>query len=220
MPNNDKQIYLFDIKKKKVIAVDTDDAIDKLYNLEVRMPTKKELGKKQDIQSVIHQLSKIDNKIPLFDTYSENIYVIAKYNVYYRVVYQHYRFPDKQILATISEKMNELEKNINKYTDANELILKKRQLRKYKLIIEFMNNFDIDVLFNTYMKVFYLYSPEAGKNITNCIRPSFIPQLRYINPYYTRSEIINMALNMEYKISDKYYEQAVGAGGSVVHRCA
>ena len=37
-----------------------------------------------------------------------------------------------------------------------------RKLRKYMLLIEFMESFDLDVLYNTYLKVFYKYSDFVG----------------------------------------------------------
>jgi len=75
-------------------------------------------------------------------------------------------------------------------------------------MLEFLSSFDIDILQTTYVWIFYYYSNEVGKNITTCIRPSFLPHLKHINPYYTRSELINLALNMELiKSTDKYYDQ-------------
>jgi hypothetical protein len=57
------------------------------------------------------------------------------------------------------------------------------------------------------MQVFYLYANEVGKNITTCKKPSFLPHFTHIKPYYTRSEVINLALNMNIKLEDKYYNQ-------------
>ena len=120
------------------------------------------------------QISKLNNKIPLYDVYSGNIYLIFKENVYARIIYDYYRFPDKNFADKNKEK-------------------------------NFLKNFDLEVLENTYVNIFYYYSNEIGKNITMCVRPSFLSHLTYISPYYTRSEIINMALNIGIIKPDKTY---------------
>ena len=74
-------------------------------------------------------------------------------------------------------------------------------------MIKFLESFNLDTLYKTYMQVFYLYANEVGKNITTCKKPSFLPHFIHIKPYYTRSEVINMALNMNIKLEDKYYNQ-------------
>lgn len=122
-------------------------------------------------------ISKINNKIPLYDIYSDNLFLIYKDNVYQRVIYNYYRFPDT---------------NFYKNT-------------KNQKIINFLNNFNLETLENTYIRVFYYYSNKVGKNLTQCIRPSFLSHLTYIKPYYTRSEVINMALNMRIIKPDRTY---------------
>lgn len=125
-------------------------------------------------------ISKIDDYIPLFDIFSETLFMISKDNVYKRVMWNSYRFPDKH--------------NLHKFPDK---------------IQHFMHTtYDLDVLENTYYKVIYKYSKEVGKDITYCKRPSFLPIFSYVKPYYTRNEIINMALNMEIIKSDMtYYDE-------------
>jgi hypothetical protein len=57
--------------------------------------------------------------------------------------------------------------------------------------INFMENFDLNVLEETYIKTFYYQSNKIGKNFTLCIKPSFLPFVN-INPYYNRDELIQM----------------------------
>lgn len=72
----------------------------------------------------------------------------------------------------------------------------------------FLKNYNLETLELTYIKIFYYYSNKVGKNITNCVKPSFLSHLTYLKPYYTRSEIINMALNMKLIKPDKtYYDE-------------
>ncbi|AYV84820.1 MAG: ADP-ribosyltransferase exoenzyme domain protein [Hyperionvirus sp.] len=74
-------------------------------------------------------------------------------------------------------------------------------------MVSFLNSFNNEILHDTYIRVFYFYANEVGKNITTCKRPSFLPHFTHISPYYSRSEVINLALNMGVELEDKYYEK-------------
>ena len=195
------------------------DAINKLYYLEATIPTVKQTesymktsqnleikkyfdkyGIKKGITLIKKNLSEQNEKIPLYDIYSENLYIVSKFNVYNRVVHQHYRFPTKGFLNKLkADREIKIKQNL---TD----ILEKRKLRKLELLIEFLESFDLNILYKTYTNVFYSYANEVGKNITTCRRPSFMSHFNHINPYYSRSEIINLSLNMGIKLEDKYYD--------------
>lgn len=156
-------IYKLDIINDKYIFNNTNKILDKNYFV--------------NLNNLKKDISKINNKIPLYDVYSNNLYLIFRDNVYNRVIYDYYRFPDSFFYNKI----------------------------KNKKITDFLNNFDLPTLENTYINIFYYYSNKVGKNLTLCLRPSFLSHLTYIKPYYTRSEVINMALNMELIKPDKTY---------------
>jgi hypothetical protein len=211
-----ENIYLFNIKNNEIENINKDDSMEKIYFLEYRLPTSKEidehmdkntfnkfnLNKSSDIHNKIkYTLSKIENKVPLYDAYTENIYLINRHNVYNRVMHQHYRFPDKDLIDEIKDKKNKHRGNKND-------VIKDRKNRKVNLMIDFMNNFDADILYDTYVKVFYKYSEHVGKENTVCKNISFLSQFHHMKPYLTRSEIINLALNFDIDIpKDKYLEQ-------------
>jgi hypothetical protein len=184
---------------------------------------------KDAIQIIKDSISKINNVVPLYDEYSKNLYIIARDHVYSRVIYQHYRFPDEAMVNDMKKRRSELEKDVEEIIKTNEkeqnlsdfgkefkieythkepssyFIL--REYRKLTLMIKFLNSFNLSILKDTYIMVFYYYSNEVGKNITTCKRPSFLPHFGHIKPYYTRSELINLALNLgKIKPSDKYYD--------------
>ena len=131
--------------------------------------------------------------------------MIGKLNVYHRVVHNSYRFPEQYLLNELAEQKNKLELSIKKHNIDDPIIL--RKVRKFQLILDFMTNFDLQTLYDTYMKVFYKYSKLVGKETTLCKHSSFDPKFYHITPYYTRNEIINMALNLEIDVPDKYLEQ-------------
>lgn len=229
-------------------VADKNDVMDDLYFLKATVPkpgdierllktSSKEIknffskyGDVKDAIRVIKQdISKIDNKTPLYDEYSKNLYLITRNKVYPRVIYNHYRFPDKTLFNILKKRKKKLEGKIQDISEAEEIKLSLddfskdhkihyqlqsssyfiiREYRKLSLMIKFLNSFDLDILEDTYIKTFYFYSNEVGKDITICKRPSFLPHFRHIDPYYTRGELINLALNLEIiKPSDKYYDK-------------
>jgi hypothetical protein len=190
-------ILLYDKVKEKIREYKENDVMDELYYLRARLPTNKEI-KDNILTQIKKDISKVYNKLPLYNIYSDNLYLINDINVYNRVVYNNYRFPSKEYIEITKKKYKELEKNIDNYS-GDVLILKKRKLKKYKVSIEFMENFDLEELYKTYIKVFYEYSPEVGKKITLCEKPSFATYFKHITPYYTKNEIINLSLNMGLK---------------------
>lgn len=238
-------IILLDVETNKLVEVEAKNAIVQLYFLKVKVPSvedvKKNKGKlrkefdpdiEQKIKMIRMKLSKQSEKIPLYDFYSDNIYIVTKENVYERVTKSNYRFPNKIVLNDIHVKAKILKKNIagleeetlnkeigeviektdkksvEKYNSLKTRLLELRKYRKYNLMLNFMKSFYLDTLFMTFTKIFYLYGVD-GKNITTCKRPSYATNLFTVNPYYSRSEIINIALNMELiKPDNTYYDSS------------
>jgi hypothetical protein len=139
----------------------------------------------EEIKKII---SSISTQIPLFDILSQNIYLINEEEVYYYVKDKHYRLPTLDVLEFL------------------EMYNSKIESKKYKKLLHknivFLKNYNFDILFDTYLHVIYKNSNQIGKNITFCQRPSFL-QYSSNNPYYTRSEIINLALNLNIIKPDK-----------------
>lgn len=235
------QIILYDNEDNKLKYFDRDDVLDAIYFQRARLPNKQQIetylknktdlkikkyfqnkSVEEQIKKIQKKISKIDLKIPLYDEFSRNIYLIDRSNVYQRVVYQSYRFPDdhmlqvfkkrkKQLEPKIKKSDNKKEKNLGEFekiTKMHYIKMNEREYHKLELMIDFMEQFDLEVLKDTYVKAFYYYANEVGKNITVCLRPSFLPHFRHISPYYSRSELINLALNLEIiKPSGIFYDQ-------------
>lgn len=220
-------ILLYYFRKEKVIETNKNNVLDDLYNLRARLPTEKEMKTRDKYLTNKIAISRINNKVPLYDVFSNNLYLINKEMVYHRVIRQHYRFPNETIINNIKEEIKELEKKYTNedletfktqnlsdiqlsdedYQSTKNKILETRKLRKFQLILDFLSNFDLKTLFDTYVRTFYYHSKEVGKNLTECKRPSFLPHFRHVEPYYSRSELINLGLNMEIiKSNNKYYE--------------
>jgi len=177
------------IKTDKLEVINSTDAINKLYYTLANLPNISEINEYNKKNNTTFELEKMKeiissttSAIPLFDIVSQNIYLVQANQVFEYVKDKYYRVANKKIY-------NFLKQNYEK-----------TESKKLKNIIEkninFLNNYNFDILFNTYLKVIYTNSNQIGKNITDCKRISFLPYLN-ISPYYSRSEIINMALNLK-----------------------
>lgn len=235
---------MYIIEKNTLEYVKHEDVITELYLLKIRVPTEKNVIEytkryktsgvgdvsiidffgsniRYGIKKIKKELSKIDNKIPLYDIYTENLYLVDRKYIYDKVMTESYRFPKKELLETLKTRRDTIQhdiKELSKYTSeiennvakgesldmiTNETFDKFQEkklliiaLNKINMGLDFMDSFDLKILYNTYVNALYTYSSKLGKNLTLCKRPSFAYQFKHITPYYTRAEIINMALNM------------------------
>jgi hypothetical protein len=190
---------LLNINNKLENIKDTEVLYNLYYNL-AELPTKinKESkstslqdSKSTSLQNLKDEISKIDNYIPLYDIFSRNIYLIKPEEIYNKVTNLYYRPLNKELydyLKSIKTK----DKSYKEKLDKN---------------IKFMDNFNLKILEDTYIKTFYYQSNKIGKNFTLCIKPSFLPFVN-INPYYNRDELINMGLNLKViKEDNTFYDK-------------
>ena len=83
--SSNNSCYLLNIKNDKIENIDCTDALNKLYYLEYTVPDKNQLidfaDKHIDVNTIIKNnkinLSKIEDSIPLYDIYTDNIYLIG-----------------------------------------------------------------------------------------------------------------------------------------------
>ena len=204
-------VILFNKETEKLELIEKDNVIDSFYYLDYRIPTQVDIDNNKDktlnsyltgnniIENIKNKISEVDTMVPLYDTYSDNLYLISQSNVYTRVVKDHYRFPDNILYKELLER-----KKVKNITDDP---LRERKRRKLDLMLEFLSNFDLEKLSKAYANIFYHYSNEVGKNITLCKRPSFLTYFTHITPYYSRTELINLGLNLNViQPSQDYYD--------------
>ena len=194
-----KTVPLYNIKDNAIKYVPIENAIKYLYKQTDRIPTDTEL-KQFDINETANdirtKISMNDSYIPLYDAYTQFIYLIQKRNVYRRVVDHNYRFPDDLIVISIINSKKKMVKQINKHPELKNDILFARSYQKTLGMVAFMSQFDINILYNTYLSVFYKYSPEIGNNTFTCLRKSFIPHKKHLTPYYTKDEALKLSMNL------------------------
>lgn len=178
-------VLLYNKKKNKNEDVAIDTVMEKIYFLDYELPKNKS-------DEIKKEISQVSNKFPLYDIYTENIYLFDVSDIYDKVIREFYRFPDDNILEELINK----KKSFKPIDD-----LEKRKLKKINYMIDFLNSFDLKLLQKTFEKAFSKQAGEKEILITSCKKLSFLPQFTHIQPYYTKDEIINQGLN--YGIIDK-----------------
>ena len=180
------KIVLFYPKENKNIEINEENVIDELYNnLAIIL--------ENDIKDYV---SKLNYKIPLFDYSTKNIYLINKEDTYLKVVHDNFRFPDKKIIDLLKKTINDLNKLKN---NNDEWVIK--YIKKLNKNLNFLDNFNLSILKETFTEAFLNTNPTS-RELTTCIKPSYLPYQNYQSPYYTKSELISMALNLNI-IKDK-----------------
>ena len=181
------KIKFINLKNKKQEEIINKNIIDVLY-----YNTHKIYNINDDIKNYI---SSLEGKIPLYDIYTSNLYLILPENLYYRITYNHYRFPTQYLLNNLEKEIKELEKSLNK-----DDIINIRKINKFNLMTKFLKNYNLKILEDTFYRTMYKNSPELGRNLLFCKRKSFNKYIHNSKPYYTRTEIINLARNMGKKL--------------------
>ena len=124
-------ILLYNTDNKILEFVKEDDVLNNLYFLKSKFPTKENITdylkhgtdkeilkylKDKDPENILKEIkgkiSRIDYSIPLYDVFTKNLYLINKDNVYRRIVYDYYRFPDKSLVKQLQQKKEKLKKKI------------------------------------------------------------------------------------------------------------
>jgi hypothetical protein len=127
------------------------------------------------------KLSKYSKLIPMYDIYTDYIYLIKDIDLHYRLVDCHYRFITSEIYNWIKLK-------IDKSKDSD-------KIKKYKKLLLILDNYVLDVLEETSYQTLYIYSPDYGLSISICKRNSFHPHMKHLLPYYSRNELIKLGQN-------------------------
>src|SRR5579872_3507488 len=150
--NSGKTVELFNIKDKVIKSIPLDTAIFEMYYLRYRIPTDKELTSNKSamtVEGIKKIVSTSDLYIPLYDAFTSNIYIVQKRNVYIRVTNHDYRFPDELIMGSVETSREKKLKKLKKYPELKNDKVFLRTIHKIDLMIEFMNQFDKNILFDT-----------------------------------------------------------------------
>ena len=151
-----------------------------IFNLKLKIMDKKE--------KIL--LSEYNEFIPMYDIYSNQLYLVNKNKLHFKLIDDNYRFIGKKIENWFKIQYEKFKKNS---------ILQ----NQYKIMLDIINNYDLNILIDTSYKTLYTYSPYLGLSISICKRNSFNKFSNHINPYYSKIELIKLGENMGIKISKK-----------------
>ena len=182
-----KSYKLFNEITKNNDYVKEDEVMQSLYEGLYSLPTNLNDDQLEELKD---NISKIDNKVPLYDVYTQNLYLVDRTKTYSAVFKNFFRFPTNKLINQLLER----QKYLKQYLKSNNDSLLARENRKITLIKKFMSNFNNNTLLKTYINV--LYDVDfAGRNISLCRNPSFIPAFKHIRPYFTKKEQECIGLN-------------------------
>lgn len=181
-----KTFLLFNNETKKEEYVDEYNVLSSLYLEDYSLPTLEE----DKLQKLKHAISKIKNYVPLYNIYSNLIYLIYNESVYDRVIKYNFRFPTIKLLLKLKK---QYEENINYLKNHENKNLENENI-KILFNLKFMDNFNNDILLKTYKKVLYKNN-NIKEYITLSINPSFNPYFNHIKPYYNKLELFCLGIN-------------------------
>lgn len=190
---------LLNNKTNQIEDIPEDQIISKLYYMTHTLPTNLP---ENELLKLKQNISRIHNLTPLYDPYTDNLYLITNQELYRYVFELYFRFPTQKFINDIKNKLLTDKQLFKTIKDNNTKILAKDTIYRYTLMLQFLDYFDIQILLDTYIKTLY-NTQELGKSITLCKRPSFSPKFNHIKPYFSKDEIINMSLNMGLIRNDK-----------------
>jgi hypothetical protein len=191
------RILLYNSKKDTIIESSVNVVIDELYDNLSMIPTIKQLiaydksiAKPEEyLNNLKDFISRLDYKLPLFDYATKNIYLIDYENIYSKITTNNMRFPNSNIIELLKETIIEMQ-NLQTQSEWIPSYIKKLQKN-----LNFLSNFNMQILKETFIEVFLNTNPTT-REITSCIKPSYLPYQDYQSPYYTKSELISMGLNL------------------------
>ena len=186
-----KVIYimeLINIRNNKRVYVKDEDIVDGIYHFKYKIDFSQTPEK---IQKDKEYISKLKYQIALYDIKSDNLYLINRDQVYNKVFNENYRFITKKYFNMFIEKKQKT--LLDKYEKHP---FRTNHINKYTYIVNFLQNFDLDIYFRTYIDVLYNID-NLGGDLTFKERNDYAPMkaLSHIKPYYSKSEIINYGLN-------------------------
>ena len=186
-----KVIYimeLINIRNNKRVYVKDEDIVDGIYHFKYKIDFSQTPEK---IQKDKEYISKLKYQIALYDIKSDNLYLINRDQVYNKVFNENYRFITKKYYNMFIEKKQKT--LLDKYEKHP---FRTNHINKYDYFLNFLQNFNLEVYFRTYLDVLYNID-ELGGELTFKERNDYAPMkvLNHIKPYYTKSEIIYYGLN-------------------------
>ncbi len=191
------KIYL--LVKDKIVIFDTEyvnvnNIIKGIYENKYKIPSDSVLRKyKITQQENINNISKLKYDIyPLYDIHTDDIYLVNKENIIKRIINNDYRFPDSLILKYLEGVLKKRLSDVDNVSRKQDIKFINYQIKKLSLNIEFLENFNIKIFHNRFIKLYDSLDNKEYINTTTCFKPTYdniIPQFDYVEPYYDLKEM-------------------------------
>jgi hypothetical protein len=208
-----KKILLYYSKTNTISLIDDTQIIQEMYMNLAMIPTIEQLKTYKNIKKLLqinlnlsdvsvttdvtltkyikfmkNYISKLNHVIPLYDHQTKNIYLVLHDEIYNKITNLNYRFCDTYVIKLLQQTLDEL-------TDVNAEWIKE-YVHKINKNLNFLSNFDLNILKQTMTEAFINTNPSS-RELTTCIKSSYLPYQNYQSPYYTKSELISMGLNLK-----------------------
>lgn len=159
------------------------DFIKKIYNMKIKLNSKSDKIK----------LAEYSELIPMYDIYTDMVYMVPSNKLHSRLLKSHYRFITDEVKQWI---LNKLEKPLNN-----------RLKTIYTNNLAIIDNYDLPTLEKTSYDTLYRYSPDLGMALSICKRNSFNRYSYHLTPYYSKDELIKLGMNNNIitKVDPKIY---------------
>lgn len=183
-----KKMELVNTRNNKREFVQEENIVSGIYHFQYKLDLSQSPEK---IEADKIFISKLKYQIALYDIKSDNLYLIDKSQVYNKVFNENYRFiTQKYYDEFLEKKQKKLEE---KYKDHP---FKANHMNKYDYFLNFLQNFNLEVYFRTYIDVLYNVD-ELGGELTFKEKNDYAPMkvLSHVKPYYTKTEILYYGLN-------------------------
>ena len=162
---------------------DPDHLIKEIYEGKIKVKDRKDIIRISTLKY---------NIFPLYDIKTYTIYLIEREFIHERVINEDYRFPDIQIIHNMESERKILTKELEKTLSDEDNYLLLFKISSLNKSLEFINNFDSELLKKRFEEVFNDGNSSNYKEFTGCVRRSYtglLPNTYYIRPYFTLNQL-------------------------------
>jgi hypothetical protein len=162
---------------------DSDHLIKEIYEGKIKIKERKDIIRISTLKY---------NIFPLYDIKTFAIYLVEKEFIHERIINEDFRFPDLQIIHNMESEKKKLIKDLENAQSDEDNYLLSIKISTLKKSLEFISNFDTELLKKRFEEVFDEGNLSNYKEFSGCVRRSYtsiLPNTYYIRPYFTLNQL-------------------------------